>query len=190
MIFEEKIMKLAMKSAAILSGVLLSASAFGQSAAAESDPFDFSSSASQVDRLGIVTKPEVDELRRVVTEHFNAGNCDAALPLLEELSRKSNWLANMVSSTLSPFYSASREDRRSYVKIVPLIPLENMSNEYKNVRNVAFAMQGECLTKIGRQEQAIPVLLKALDLLTLDDEEWWERTRNNLLEIIEVEQTE
>ncbi|WP_274001534.1 hypothetical protein [Vibrio parahaemolyticus] len=94
----------------------------------------------------------------------------------------------MISASLAPYYGASYDDRKSYPyeKIKGLIPLENMANEYKGKRDIAFAMQGECLIKTGDTKAAIPVLLKTLDLLSIDNEVWWERTRNNLLDVIDV----
>lgn len=153
------------------------------------DPFDLTSSSTNVEELGIVTKPEVDALESQVKELYNAENCEAAIPLLIEYSRKANWLANMIAANLDPYYGASYDDRKEYPysKLQPLVPLETLSNEYKEKRNIAIAMQGDCMLSLGDTEGAIPVLLKALDLISLDDEVWWEKTRINLLNIIEVE---
>lgn len=155
----------------------------------KSDPFDLSSSQSKVDELGVITKPEVDALESKAKELFNSGNCDAAIPVLIEYSKKSNWLANMIAATLEPFYGADYDDRESYPssKLNPLIPLESMANEYKKKRNIAFAMQGECMIKVGDKKGAIPVLIKSLDLIDIDNDVWWERTRNNLLSVIEAQ---
>lgn len=152
------------------------------------DPFDLSASASKVEELGVITKPDVDALEEKAKEIFNSGNCDAAIPVLIEFSKKSNWLANMIAASLDPYYSASYDDKKGYPydKLKPLIPLESLANEYKKKRNIAFAMQGECLVKTGDKKDAIPVLLKALDLIDIDNDVWWERTRNNLLQVIEV----
>lgn len=152
------------------------------------DPFDLSASASKVEELGVITKPEVDALEEKSKELFNSGNCNAAIPVLIEFSKKSNWLANLITASLDPYYGASYDDRKSYPysKLKPLIPLENLANDYKRKRNIAFAMQGECLVKTGDKKDAIPVLMKALDLIDIDNDVWWERTRNNLLQVIEV----
>lgn len=152
------------------------------------DPFDLSASASKVEELGVITKPEVDALEAKAKELFNSGDCRAAIPVLIEYSKKSNWLANLIAATLDPYYGASYDDRKgySYDKLKPLIPLESLSNEYKRKRNIAFAMQGECLAKTGDNKAAIPVLLKALDLIDIDNDIWWTRTNENLLKIIKV----
>jgi hypothetical protein len=142
-----------------------------------------------VSELGVVTMPEVDALEIKAKELFNAGEYKSAIPILIEYSKKANWLANLISATLDPYYRASYDDRKSYsyAKLKPLIPLESLANDYKKKRNIAIAMQGECLLKIGDEKGAVPVLLKALDLIEIDNDVWWERTRNNLLKIIKVE---
>lgn len=152
------------------------------------DPFDLSASVSKVQELGVITKPEVDALAVKAKALFNSGDCKAAIPLLVDLSKQSNWLANMIAATLDPYYGAAYDDRKNYshLKLQPLIPLEKQANEYKDLRNIALAMQGECLVKVGDNKRAIPVLLKALDLFAIEDEYWWGRTRDNLLQVIQV----
>ena len=109
------------------------------------DPFDLSASVSKVEELGVITKPDVDAIEEKATELFNEGNCEAAIPVLVEYSKKANWLAKMIAATLDPYYGASYEDRKnySYDKLETLISLESLSNDYKKKRNIAFAMQGE-----------------------------------------------
>ncbi|MGR5461149.1 hypothetical protein [Vibrio sp. PNB22_1_1] len=177
-----------MKKTLLALSVLLSSCVFAETPKLPSDPFDLSASTQQVGELGVITKADVDTLEQRSKDLFNAGKCKEAIPVLVEYSKKANWLANMISASLDPYYGASYDDRKSYPyeKIKPLIPLETMSNEYKAKRDIAFAMQGECLVKTGDKEAAIPVLLKTLDLLSIDNEVWWERTRNNLLAIIGV----
>lgn len=154
-----------------------------------SDPFDLSASSSKVEELGIVTKPQVDALETKAKELFSNGKYNEAIPVLQEFARKANWLANLISANLDPYYGASYDKRKSYPydKLKPLIPLESLSNSYKQKRNIAFAMQAECFIKIGDKEEAVPLLLKALDLIDIENELWWRKTRNYLLNIIEVD---
>jgi len=177
-----------MKKIILIALAIASVNAFAQEEQKEVDPFDLSESASKVEELGVITKPEVDALEERAKELFNSGSCKEAIPVLVEYTKKSNWLANMISASLDPYYGASYDDRKgySYEKLKPLIPLERLSNDYKRKRNIAFAMQGECLIKTGDDKGAIPVLLKALDLIDIDNDVWWKRTRNNLLEVIQV----
>lgn len=176
-----------MKKIIALSAIMWTAGVMAQGTS-DADPFDLSPSTAKVDELGVVTQTEVDGLEQRSKELFNAGNCKAAIPVLEEYAKKANWLANMVSATLDPYYGASRRDREdfSYTKLQKLIPLETLANNYKGKRNIAFAMQGECLMEMGENERAIPMLLKALDLIALEDTAWWDRTRENLLTILDV----
>lgn len=173
-----------------LFGLLITLFATSLSAEEEKviDPFDLSESSSKITELGIITKPEVDALENKAKELFNAENYSAAIPVLTDYAKKSNWLANMIAANLEPYYSASYDERNEYpfAKLKPMVPLESMANDYKKKRNIAFAMKGECLVKLGKTEEAVPVLLKALDLINLDNEVWWKRTSNNLLGILKV----
>lgn len=177
-----------MKKEILIFTCLFSLFANAEEIKAPSDPFDLSESASKIKELGIVTKSEVDKLELRAQELFKAENCKEAVKTLAEYARKANWLANMISANLDPYYTARYDDRKKYDfnKLKPLIPLESMSNDYKRKRDRAFVMQGECYLKMGNKEEALPLLLKALDLLNLEEDEWWERARKNLLTIIEV----
>ena len=156
----------------------------------EVDPFDISASKTEVKKLGIPTKPKVDALEQKAKDLFQNKKYKAAIPVLEDYAKQANFLANLISANLDPYYTADYDKRKKCPssKIVPLIPLERLANEYKKKRNIAFAMKGECLVKLGNKKDAIPVLLKALDLLSLDEDAWWKRTRANLLGIIEVKE--
>ena len=112
---------------------------------------------------------------------------EEAIPVLVLYAKNANWLANIMAASLKPYYDASYDDRKGFTKTKELAPIERLSNEYKVKRNVAFAMHGECLLKIGDKKGAMPVLMKALDLIDIDNEAWWKRSRENLLSIIEVE---
>ncbi|WP_113907496.1 hypothetical protein [Aliidiomarina celeris] len=153
------------------------------------DPFDVSERQSEIEELGVVKQPAVDALEERSRELFNSGDCVAAVPVLDEYARKSNALANVIAQTLEPYYSASYDDRQDFPtsRLQPLIPLESLANSYKQKRNIAYAMQGECLLKLGREEEALPILSRALDLIDIDNETWWVRTRNNLLQVVGVE---
>jgi len=155
----------------------------------QTDPFDLTNLESKVEELGIVNKAEVDALEIQARNLFNANDCQAAIPVLAEYARKSNWLANMIAASLDPYYGASYDDRKDYPysKLSKLVPLETMANEYKAKRNIARAMEAECHMRTGNNEKAIPLLLNTLDLLAIDNETWWKRTRENLLSIIGVE---
>ena len=161
-------------------------SAIAQDKLSDSDPFDISSTAEQAEELGIPTISEVNALEDTARQLFNSKNCVEAVSILKEYARKANWLANLISSGLDPYYGASYDERKDYPHhaLQRLVPYEKLSNKYKRKRNIAIAMQGECLAKLGDKEEAVSYLVKALDLLDIDDGTWWKRTRDNLYEII------
>ncbi|WP_394171340.1 hypothetical protein [Saccharospirillum alexandrii] len=167
--------------------IMFSSTAFSETEEFD-DPFDVSESQFEIAELGIVKRVDVDALEERSRELFNSGDCVAAIPVLDEYARKSNSLANIIAQALEPYYSASYDDRQDFPRerLMPLIPLETLSNNYKQKRNIAYAMHGECLLKLGKEEEALPILSRALDLIEIDNETWWVRTRNNLLQIVGV----
>ncbi|MCG8614507.1 MAG: tetratricopeptide repeat-containing protein [Pseudomonadales bacterium] len=154
----------------------------------KADPFDLSSISKKAEELGVPTTSEVEEMEKRATELFNSKDCDAAIPALDEYAKKSNWLANLVAAGLRPYYNASYDDRKDfpYRKVSPLTKYEDMANEFKQKRNIAMVMLGECYAAIGDDKKAISYLRRALDLISLDNEEWWERARLGLYKIIKV----
>lgn len=176
------------KITAVFFTIALSFSAFAQDATKSSDPFDLSGQQKQIEEVGIPTKSSVDALEAEARDLFNQGNCEDAIPLLVTYAKRSNYLANLISGGLEPFYSASYDDRKSFrISTIPgLASYERQANNYKRKRNIAFAMQGECLIKMGKYEEAVPVLVKALDLIDIDSTEWWKRSLDNLYSVIEI----
>ena len=168
--------------------LLIPLSSIAQDKESDGDPFDMSSTTEQVRALGIPSVSEVDDLENSARQLFLAGNCAEAMPILEEYAKRANWLANLISFGLDPYYDASYDDRKNYpyAKLEKLIPYESLSNKYKRKRNIAIAMQGECLAKSGDKEKAVSYLVRALELFDVgaDTERWWERTRNNLYDLI------
>lgn len=115
-----------------------------------------SESSAVTDAFGVVTQPEVDLLEQRVKELFNSGDCVEALPVLEDYMEKSNWMANLNSATLEPYYNADYDDRKNlpHARLQPLVPLEKLANSYKKKRNIAYAMWGECLMSTGNTKRA------------------------------------
>ena len=150
------------------------------------DAFDITESISKVDDLGVITKSEVDSLEVEAKVLFNAGDFKEAIPVLIEFSNKANLLANLISASIDPYYRASYDEKQKCF-FSKYRPEETLAKEYKEKRNIALAMQGECLLKTGDKKGAIIVLLKALYLIDINNEIWWDRTQNNLFSIIEVD---
>ena len=151
--------------------LLFSLSGHTQEKQKQSDPFDLSTSQKQVKELGVPTVSEVQRLENKATNLFNTNKCKEAIPALEKYAKQSNWLANLISAGLDPYYGAPYQKRKNYPysKLNELIPYEDLSNSYKIKRNIAIAMHGECLIKIGDKRSAVSYLLKALDLISLDN---------------------
>lgn len=176
------------KLTAVICAIAFSSSAFAEEAKKSSDPFDLSGQQKQIEELGLPTKSSVDALEAEARDLFTQGKCAEAIPTLNLYAKRSNHLANLITSGLEPYYSASYDDRKGFrVSSMPgIVDYERQANDYKRKRNIAFAMQGECLLKTGKHEEAVPVLVKALDLIDIDNTEWWKRTLDNLYSVIEV----
>lgn len=134
-------MKWVLCTLVVLSGQI----AFGAVAADPTpDPFDLSGvNARSKDAGGIPTVGSVARLRGTAEDLFNAGNCAQALPALDKYARQTNYLANLISDSVQPFYAAPRGEKR-HIDHTSLLPFENLSNLYKDKRNKAFLMQAEC----------------------------------------------
>lgn len=153
---------------------------------ASEDPFDLTEINDKIEELGIPTNESVSQLEKSALEFFESNNCEEALPALESFSKNANWLSNIISSGLEPYYGASYDSREDfpYRKLRPLIPIEERANELRQKRNESFVMQAECHATIGNEKEAVAIYIKALDLISLENEEWWERARTGLFEIV------
>ena len=176
----------------IRSSLIIVIAILGTAEAAEtptSDPFDLSSISRQAEELGVPTKSEVDSLESRAGVLFESGDCQAALPALEDLAKKSNFLANLVFAGIQPYYGASYDYRKNYSgsSKQSLVEYERLANQYKNKRNRATVMQGECFAKLGDIVMAAIYLSKALDFIDIHDGYWWKRARKQLYGLLEVE---
>lgn len=152
----------------------------------ERDPFDVSATAKMTKELGVPTRSEVSALEDEAKRLFEAGDCKAAEVALDKFARKANWLANLISGGLQPFYDASYDNRRRFAGVSTLVPFEKLANDYRAKRNRALVMRAECLLKLGQTQDGVTLLVSALDLIDIDDAEWWSRARTQLYSILEV----
>ena len=154
------------------------------------DPFNLSEINKYIEEIGVPSLQYVSELDSVSLNLFQSGNCEEALPALEAYAKNANWLANIVSSGLEPYYGASYDSRKDYPysALRPLIPYESIANGLKRKRNHSFVMQAECHEILGNRNQAVALYIKALKLISLDDKEWWDRSRVGLYDIVGVSQ--
>lgn len=154
--------------------------------AGDADPYDVSAISARIDELGVPTTADLAELERRAHSAYDAGDCASAIPALETYGRNANHLANLIARGLEPFYGAMSDERRGFRGTRELIPFENMANEYKGKRDEAMVMQADCLARTGETAAAVALYYSALDLISIDDVQLWERARNGLYSIIGV----
>jgi len=162
--------------------------AFAQKEAAAKtlDPFDLSSAREKAGGgRGIPTVALVDELESKAKALVAAGDCKAAVPALELFGRHANTLANLVSAGLQPYYGAGYDERKR-VSVGDLVKYESLANDYKQKRNRAIVLQAECAMKLGQKDQAATLFVHALNLLSVDDKEYWSRARTGLYQFIDL----
>lgn len=155
-----------------------------------SDPFDISIIKKKIDELGVPTVENVKKLKDNAYSLFNSGQWQKAASALNEYSRNANWIANLITSGLEPYYGASYDDRKNadYDILKPLIPLEKMANDYKRQRNEAMVMEAECYLKIGDNSKAVALLNNALDTINLKNDKLWIRARTNLYNLLGIKE--
>jgi hypothetical protein len=152
----------------------------------ENDPFDTSTNVENFDKTGLPTVERVEELESIAKTLFQLKKGQEAADALDLFAKQANALANIVVSTLKPYYDASYEARSNFTDISELAKLESRANDYKTKRNRAMVMRAECLLALGREAEAAGLLMNALDLIALDDANWWKRARENLLKVVGV----
>lgn len=154
------------------------------------DAFDTSADTKQVEELGVPTLTSVAELKSEADSLWSQEKYDEAAVAYAIYAKQVNWLANLVSAGLDPFYNASSSDRKDYypsdtsMRVGALASHERKANEYKEERNRAIMQEGLCYYYLNDYESALPLLLKALDLFSLDEVANWQITMNALYTII------
>lgn len=162
----------------------------GDADSVEDNPFNIRATSRKIDEHGIPTPAHVAELELQAKALLDTGDCEAAVPALEEYAKQANWLANIVAAGLEPFYRASYDDRKKVIRrpsARALTKYEDLANQYKQKRNRAMVMEAECLVEIRRREEAVGLLMNVLRLIPVDDDEWWTRARNELYNVIKLE---
>ena len=156
-----------------------------QSPQKSGDPLDLSSSREKLGKLGIATPSVISGLESKAKTLVAANDCRNAIPALETFARQANTLANLITAGLQPFYGASDDDRRR-ASVGELAKYESLANDYKAKRDHAVVLQAECAAKLGQRDQAATLFINALNLLSVDDTEWWDRARAGLYGLIDV----
>lgn len=153
------------------------------------DEFDVSADTSKVEELGIPTPSSVNTLRADADNLWRTEDYEKAAPAYALYAKNANWLANLISAGLDPFYDGTKDekstlyrDKEAFYK--KLVSGEKKSNSYKTERNRAMAYEALCYYKLGDYTTAVPLLTKALDLIEIDQVEYWELCMDALYDII------
>ena len=152
-----------------------------------SDELDISSQKKDVEENGIPTPAIVEDLLKEATDYWNAKDYQNAASAYAEVASKSNYLANLISQGLEPFYSKRHDDEYDSSYVFALAGFESRSNEYKKIRNSAFVKEALCYYYLEEYTAALPLLHKSLDLIQVDDTENWTLAREALYDIIDIE---
>lgn len=170
--------------------MILSASVFAQTKderKVKDDPMDISRQLELIEKYGVPTIASVDEMKKKADALYEAKSWKEAVTAYEAYSKNVNWLANLLSQCVEPYYSASYDEKNrfSIFKIKSTIQFEKKANECKVNRNIAYVKMGLCYKNLGDVKNAVVYLHKGLDLISIDETEYWTLARNAMAEIIQ-----
>ena len=155
--------------------------------------FDFSEQEAKIKELGVPTVSSVADLKKVADDLWNAKDYIAAADAYATYAKQANWLANLITAGLEPYYGASYDNRKNFSFSGfkkgtnykhDLAAAERKANSYKTERNRAMLREGLCYYNLGQYEIALPLLIKALDLIDIEDTDNWQIGMNALYDII------
>lgn len=163
--------------------------AFAQSNESKSstiDPLDVSKQLEQIELYGVPTFENVNEMRTKADALYEDHSWAKAAEAYEQYAKHANWLANIVSQCVEPYYSASYDDRKnvSYTSLKDYIPYESAANKLKEGRNEAYVKIGLCYKNLGDVNKAMTFLHKGLDLLDLRQRAMWAEAAKAVAEIV------
>ena len=162
--------------------------AFAESDVETDSEFDFAAEQKKVDELGIPTVTSVAALKSKADELWESKDYKEAANAYAEYAKQANWLANIISSGLEPYYGASYDDRKGWspkeMSFSELALAETKSNSYKSERNRAMLYEGLCYFYLDEYELALPLLIKALDIIEISDEKNWQLGMDALYSIV------
>lgn len=155
--------------------------------------FDFSEQEAKIQELGIPTVDSVYDLRKTADALWETEDYVAAADAYATYAKQANWLANLITAGLEPYYGASYDNRKNFSFSGfqkgsnykhDLAASERKANNYKNERNRAMLREGLCYYNLNQYEVALPLLIKALDLIDIKDTDNWQIGMNALYDII------
>lgn len=155
------------------------------------DVLDNSAELKEVEENGIPTEEIVSKLKETADALYAEESYEEAGEAYYETARKANYLANIMSQCIEPYYS-SRSDSKSIPNelIDDLIIFEDKSNELKELRDTCYVYQGICYSKAGDPESALAVLYRALDLITDSETDAWILASQEVMNIIQYKTDE
>ena len=177
------------KSIIILAACMISAAAFAQTNDNKPAPEDIllslDAEKSYVEAYGVPTVGMVEELRIGAEELFAQEEWEKAIPAFIELANKANWLANLLSQCVDPYYHAPYDDRKSasFTVLNKYTPYEKASNNYKKLRDHAFVRVGLCFKNLNKPNDAVMYLYKALDHMSMKASLDWETASSAIAEL-------
>lgn len=171
----------------LLSSSALSAQQPPQVQVPPTNPFDLTAAREAMgDR--IPTEPGVAALETAALAAFSSGDCKTAVDALDRYAKEANGLSNFIARSLKPYYDGSYDEKKAFPvsRLSQLVPLERLANDYKAKRNRAMVMQAECLVKMDDPSKAAAMYYQALELIDIEDSEWWDRARIGLIALLKV----
>ena len=152
----------------------------------EIDPLDVSRELQKIADNGVPTVESVAQKKLTADTYYEEGMWKEAIEAYKIFAKDANWLANILSQCLEPFYSASYDDRKnvSYATLSKWSPYERSANEYKGQRDQAYIRIGLCYKQLGEIDNALAYLYKGLDLVNMKATKDWDEAATALAEIV------
>ena len=152
------------------------------------DVFDLSETQSKIDEMGVPTVEIVAAMGVAADELYTNKEYEKAAPAYAAYAKNANWLANLIASGLEPYYGADYSTRKEWYPVIlrtsDLAKAEDKSNELKSERNKAMLREGLCYYYLDDKTKALPLIIKALDLIDIKDEENWKQGMEILYSIL------
>ena len=150
------------------------------------DALDISMQKEQIEKYGVPTISAVEEMKKKADALYDAKSWDQAAAAYEIYAQNVNWLANLLSQCVKPYYSASYDKKKAtaYSTLKTFIPFETKANECKENRNRAYIRIGLCYKNLGDIKNAATYLHKGLDLLDVNDLVYWTMAKDAMAELL------